>query len=425
MPDIITGDPSTITTPLSRSVSGATNASPIVITTSASHLFATADVVVISGVGGNTAANGTFSITKLTPTTFELDGSTGNGAYTSGGTALNTSLTPQFQIPADGDGPGIKAADVAVAFEALADRTQFLQREAHEKQLRTDEFTASGTWVAPADVTRVVLEGCGGGGGGGGASDGDVATDNAPAGGGGGGGAILSVRSVSVVPGTTYNVVIGAGGSGGTPGSGGTSTRGDDGSDTTFGGFLAVFRGAAGGGNASSGDSTNGAASYGGSPTRLAGAQRVVAAPTTALVATLAILPRVPSAGGFGISSNLAPFDTRVEPGVPSTEGFIGGAAGAVGVDDGSYLAGGPGGGGGSGPYAPGADGGSGGNANSAGAGSNGAAGAAGGANSGSGGGGGGGGGSGNSAGGTGATGGAGGSGRLRVSYVGPQAVIT
>lgn len=66
-------------------ITGATNASPIVIT-AASHGLQTGDVVTIASVGGNTAANGTFKVTRLTSGTFSLDDSTGNGAYTSGGT---------------------------------------------------------------------------------------------------------------------------------------------------------------------------------------------------------------------------------------------------------------------------------------------------------------------------------------------------
>lgn len=69
----------------SGSVTGATNASPIVIT-SASHGLTTGQRVTIADVGGNTAANGTFTITRVDASTFSLDGSTGNGAYTSGGT---------------------------------------------------------------------------------------------------------------------------------------------------------------------------------------------------------------------------------------------------------------------------------------------------------------------------------------------------
>lgn len=66
---------------------GATNASPIVITTDGAHgLDGQNQPVTIAGVGGNTAANGDWEVTVLTSTTFELNGSTGNGTYTSGGT---------------------------------------------------------------------------------------------------------------------------------------------------------------------------------------------------------------------------------------------------------------------------------------------------------------------------------------------------
>lgn len=67
------------------SVSSCTNASPIVVTTTTSHNRATSDSVNIIGVTGNTACNGTFTITNLTATTFSLDSSTGNGTYVSGG----------------------------------------------------------------------------------------------------------------------------------------------------------------------------------------------------------------------------------------------------------------------------------------------------------------------------------------------------
>jgi hypothetical protein len=68
----------------SGSVTGATNASPIVVT-SAGHGLTTGTRVTLSGVGGNTAANGTFEATRIDADTFSLDGSAGNGAYTSGG----------------------------------------------------------------------------------------------------------------------------------------------------------------------------------------------------------------------------------------------------------------------------------------------------------------------------------------------------
>ncbi len=119
-----TGVPANITAPLVATINGATNASPIVISTTSAHLYATNDVIEVAGVTGNTAANGIWKITVTDPTHFQLVGSTGSGAYVSGGTATNRSLTPQFNIPSDGDPP--TAASVNVAFQALADRTQYL-----------------------------------------------------------------------------------------------------------------------------------------------------------------------------------------------------------------------------------------------------------------------------------------------------------
>lgn len=69
-----------------KAISDATNTSPIVIT-SATHGYVTGDGVRVSGVVGNTAANGDWVIKVILPTTFELVGSTGNGVYVSGGTA--------------------------------------------------------------------------------------------------------------------------------------------------------------------------------------------------------------------------------------------------------------------------------------------------------------------------------------------------
>jgi hypothetical protein len=74
----------------SGNVTGATNASPIVIT-SAGHGLATGSVVTISGVGGNTAANTTAVVTVIDANTFSIPVA-GNGAYTSGGVWNATGL---------------------------------------------------------------------------------------------------------------------------------------------------------------------------------------------------------------------------------------------------------------------------------------------------------------------------------------------
>lgn len=71
-----------------KTITAATNASPIAITATA-HGFATGDRINVSGVLGNTAANGSWVITSTGANTFTLNSSTGNGAYTSGGIATN------------------------------------------------------------------------------------------------------------------------------------------------------------------------------------------------------------------------------------------------------------------------------------------------------------------------------------------------
>lgn len=65
-------------------ITGATNAAPIVITATA-HGRTNGERVLILGVVGNTAANGVFTVANVTTNTFELQGSVGNGAYSSGG----------------------------------------------------------------------------------------------------------------------------------------------------------------------------------------------------------------------------------------------------------------------------------------------------------------------------------------------------
>ena len=85
---------------------GATNASPIVVAVSAPCGVITGDSVVCSGFGGNTAANGTFTLTSVDSTHFKLNGTTGNGAWTSGGTItvpLHANIRNSTQITREGN----------------------------------------------------------------------------------------------------------------------------------------------------------------------------------------------------------------------------------------------------------------------------------------------------------------------------------
>lgn len=69
-------------------VSGVSNATPIQITTTEPHPFSNGDTITLSGVLGNTAANGTFVITFIDAKNFSLNSSIGNGVYTTGGIAV-------------------------------------------------------------------------------------------------------------------------------------------------------------------------------------------------------------------------------------------------------------------------------------------------------------------------------------------------
>ena len=112
-------------------------------------------------------------------------------------------------------------------------------------------FTSSGTFTVPAGVTSITVECWGGGGAGGGNNT------NSDGGGGGGGGAYAR-RTLTVVPGTVYSFVVGAGGTGVAGG------NGNPGGDTWFGSVSTVLAKGGGGGYAASGG-TPGAGGAGGS----------------------------------------------------------------------------------------------------------------------------------------------------------------
>jgi len=78
-------------------ITGASSASPIVIT-QGTHGYITGKRVRISDVLGNTNANGTWNITKLTDDTYSLDGSAFNAAYVSGGVAVPLAVPEPIRI---------------------------------------------------------------------------------------------------------------------------------------------------------------------------------------------------------------------------------------------------------------------------------------------------------------------------------------
>ncbi|MGZ3864422.1 MAG: glycine-rich domain-containing protein [Bacteroidia bacterium] len=105
--------------------------------------------------------------------------------------------------------------------------------------------TASGSWTCPPGVTSVTVQCWGGGGAGGG-----VSASSAVSAGGGGAGGSFAQGTVAVTAGSSYNIVVGAGGagvSGAAGGAGGTSS---------FNGTSVVAVGGNGGGLGTNGNGT-------------------------------------------------------------------------------------------------------------------------------------------------------------------------
>jgi ubiquitin-activating enzyme E1-like protein len=376
MPTNYTGDSTAAYASLTATVTGATNASPIVIQTSAPNNFNTGDTVVVANVNGNTAANGQYVITVVDTTHFSLNGSSGSGTYTSGGTADDISLGPAFQIPSDGDTRN--ASSVNVALEALANRSQLLATLLRSVGFTVTTFTVSGTYTTGPGARFVIGIGCGGGGGGGGSSF-ENAVNSFAGGGAGGGGGQLSVQFGVVTGNTAYTVAIGAGGLGGAGAviNGTQGQSGTAGGDTNFGfGPLMSFVGGGGGQGGGSASTSNwGGFSFGGSPVvhqsiaTGGNPNGYVVFPSSAVATgTPIVLP--PGNGGWGLINNYGSFPPLIVNGVDAITGGLGGAAGpSDGTDAGSYKGGGRGGGGGGGGAGPGAQGGAGGNAASSGSG--------------------------------------------------------
>ena len=123
-------------------------------------------------------------------------------------------------------------------------------------------FTSNGTFTAPAGITTVKVTCVGGGGGGGGGWEVSNEGGTTSYYGGNGGVAATAVKYVSVTPGSTYSVAVGAGGTGGTSGLG--STNGGPGGQTSFGISIVTAVGGGGGFTAPTGNpGTNGSTGTG------------------------------------------------------------------------------------------------------------------------------------------------------------------
>lgn len=84
-----------------KSITDVSNTTPIIVTTANAHGLVNGDNVTLELVQGNTAANGTWFVDNVTPTTYELVSSRGDGIYTAatGRWWTNMSLVAGTQKP--------------------------------------------------------------------------------------------------------------------------------------------------------------------------------------------------------------------------------------------------------------------------------------------------------------------------------------
>jgi hypothetical protein len=160
---------------ITKNIQSSTNATPIAVTTTASHGFTTGDVVIISGHLTNTNANGRFAVTVTGAATFTLDHSVGNGVGGATGTVSDDSYATSATIPSDGD--DMSAASVDVSIEALLDRTNYLARRMQPLGLQsvtyeeadggttggsgseTDLFSVAAVETSTGDVLEITISG--------------------------------------------------------------------------------------------------------------------------------------------------------------------------------------------------------------------------------------------------------------------------
>ena len=194
-------------------------------------------------------------------------------------------------------------------------------------QMQTSaNFLTSGTWTVPDGVNAADVECWGGGGGGGGST-----ANTTYGGGGGGGGAYSKGTNILVAPGEKYQVIIGLGGSGGTP-----ASSGNPGGNTTFDTDVVIALGGEGGGV---GGSSAGIAGEGGSADNSTG-DTVNNGGNGASGLNL-----LGGGGGEGSGSNLDGYSATGQTGGSGTDGGNGGNGGNSNSNGTSGSA--PGGGGG------------------------------------------------------------------------------
>lgn len=107
-------------------ISSSTNATPIVITTTAAHGYSNGDIVVVGGHAVNTAANGTWQISGVGSTTFSLTtrldavNSTGNGTGAATGWCVDITTAATITDLGGNGGSNGNGTDISLSGQSLA-----------------------------------------------------------------------------------------------------------------------------------------------------------------------------------------------------------------------------------------------------------------------------------------------------------------
>lgn len=128
-------------------ITGATNATPIVIE-SANHGYSSDDNIYIAEIEGNTAANGAWTVTKNNDNYFSLNGSTGNGAYTTGGVGFLLANSPENLA---------SKKDIEVSINAISN-DPFIMKPQCVNSLNSDTTTQSIFTVSAGSLTNATIK---------------------------------------------------------------------------------------------------------------------------------------------------------------------------------------------------------------------------------------------------------------------------
>jgi hypothetical protein len=151
VPTQYNGLPANISRPVATNIASSTNANPSTVTTAAAHNLTTGDTVVIANHAVNTALNGQWAATVLTPTSFSVPAPS-NGVGVMTGTVQGQGLLPTFAEQSDGD--VWNAAATNVGLSALGDRAEYIaQRVSNTHKVIAYVFQGPADNAEPAGTT--------------------------------------------------------------------------------------------------------------------------------------------------------------------------------------------------------------------------------------------------------------------------------